>query len=101
MNDSERGLVPTRGNPLEPARRPEPSREVSVNGRMHLIEGDSVDHDQLVRLAYPDIRPADATALTVTYRGGPIHAAEGLLTAHQRTPIAQGESFVVSRTVAS
>ena len=101
MSHTGRGLLPTRGNPLEPTRRPEPTREVSVNGRMHLIKGDSVDHDQLVRLAYPDIRPSDTTALTVTYRGGPLHAAEGLLTAHQRTPIAQGEAFVVSYTVAS
>lgn len=101
MNDTERGLVPSKGNPLEPTRRPEPTREVSVNGRKHLIEGDSVDHEQLVRLAFPDIRLTDATALTVTYRGGPLNAAEGLLTAHQRTPIAQGEAFVVSRTVAS
>ena len=101
MNDTGRGLVPSRGNPLEPARRTEHAREISVNGRMHVIEGGSIDHAELVRLAFPDIHAAESNALTVTYRGGPLHAAEGLLTTHQRTPIAQGEAFVVSYTVAS
>lgn len=101
MNDVVRGLVPLGENPLAPGRPIPQTREITVNGRSHLIEGDSVDHQQLVRLAYPDIRPAESAALTVTYRGGPLQAAEGLLTSHQRTPIAQGEAFVVSRTVAS
>lgn len=101
MHDTKRSLVPSRGNPHQPGHEPRPTKEITVNGRRHLVEGDSLDHDQLVRLAFPDIIPAQAAGITVTYRGGPLHAPEGLLTAHQRTPIAQGETFVVGRTVAS
>jgi hypothetical protein len=77
------------------------AREITVNGRRHVVESDSIDHGELVRLAYPEIRDEEARSLTVTYRGGPLRAAEGVLTTYQRTPIAQGETFVVARTVAS
>lgn len=102
MKDNERALVPSRGNAVEAIDlAASPAREITVNGRQHVIEGDSVDHGQLVRLAFRDIRADQARALTVTYRGGPLRAAEGVLTTHQRKPIAQGETFVVARTVAS
>ena len=102
MEDNERALVPARGNAIDPVNRAaSPSREINVNGRQHVIESDSVEHGELVRLAFPDIRPEEARSLTVTYRGGPLRAAEGVLTTHQRTPVAQGETFVVARTVAS
>lgn len=102
MEDNERTLVPSGGNAIEPiGRSGSPNREIIVNGRRHVIEGDSVDHGQLVRLAFPDIRPEEARSLTVTYRGGPLRAAEGVLTTHQRKPVAQEETFVVGRTVAS
>lgn len=102
MDDNERALAPSGGNAVEPVDRiGSPAREITVNGRRHVIEQDSVDHGQLVRLAFPDIRAEEARSLTVTYRGGPLRAAEGVLTTHQRKPIAQGETFVVARTVAS
>lgn len=102
MEDNGRALVPTRGNAVESiGRDASPAREITVNGRRHVIEGDSIDHGELVRLAFPDIRADEGRSLTVTYRGGPLRAAEGVLTTHQRKPVAQGETFVVAHTVAS
>lgn len=102
MEDDERATVPWSGTASGAlARIDPPACEITVNGRRHAIERDSVDHGELVRLAFPDIRPEEGRSLTVTYRGGPLRAAEGVLTTRQRKPVAQGETFVVARTVAS
>ncbi len=76
-------------------------RTIMVNGRSHLIAADSISHESLVRLAFPELERSESRALTVTYHGGPLQASEGLLTRHQRTPIAEGETFVVAQTSAS
>jgi hypothetical protein len=79
---------------------PVPPRSIVVNGRQHLVRSDRIDHEQLVRLAFPDGRGAGTrlSSLTVTYRGGPYHAAEGILAPRERTPVADGETFFVIRT---
>jgi len=104
MKNDEGALVPVRGHgvPAAPPREGRSAgRMITVNGRQHLLEEDSVSHDRLVRLAFPDIPVAESRALTVTFQGGPLQASEGLLTQHQRTPVAEGEAFVVAHTSAS
>ncbi|MGN7161474.1 multiubiquitin domain-containing protein [Sphingomonas sp. SAFR-052] len=102
MKDQERTLVPVRGRHSEIAQYADAgSREIVVNGRRHVIRRESVSYDEVVRLAFPDMSGSERSCLTVTYRGGPLHATEGLLTNHQRTPVAQGETFVVGHTIAS
>jgi len=103
MNDEERGLVRTpNGGPIEGRGLPPAGgRTIAVNGRRHVVDTADISHDQLVRLAYPDLRAEAGHSLTVTYQGGPLDAAVGLLTRHQRTPIADGETFVVTATTAS
>lgn len=103
MDEEQRGLVPADGRRAG-GRMMAPvgaTKEIVVNGRRHFVEGDTVEHDQLVLLAFPEFRAAEGHALTVTYRGGPLSAPEGLLTRYQRTELAQGETFVVARTIAS
>jgi hypothetical protein len=102
MEDDERALVSSSGDAVRSIERSgSPGREITVNGRRHVVESDSIDHSELVRLAFPDMRFEEARSVTVTYRGGPLRAAEGVLTTHQGKPVAQGETFVVARTVAS
>lgn len=104
MNENERRLVPMGRNDVPALGSREergPGRMITVNGRQHLLEEDSVSHDRLVRLAFPDISATESQSLTITYQGGPLQASEGLLTRHQRTPIAEGERFVVAQTSAS
>ncbi len=101
MFDDQRNLVPLRVNPMRPAHDVGDTCEIIVNGRKHLIEGSSIEHCDLVRLAFPQIRASIDSAVTIAFRGGPSHAPEGLLTVRQRTPIAHGETFVVTQTVAS
>jgi len=94
MPEDTNALVPAGASP--PALRHESDcREITVNGQRHLVAGDEVSHDQLVRMAYPDARPAYGRSYTVTYRGGPTGAAEGSLVPRQRAPIAEGETFSV------
>jgi hypothetical protein len=104
MNKDEGRLVPTGRDAVPAVASREgraPGRMITVNGRQHLLEEDSVSHDRLVRLAFPDISATESRSLTVTYQGGPLQASEGLLTQHQRLPIAEGERFVVAQTSAS
>ncbi|WP_242416535.1 multiubiquitin domain-containing protein [Sphingomonas panni] len=80
--------------------RPAPPREIVVNGRRHLLRADHVDHGQLVGMAFPD-EPSpgrNGNSLTVSYRGGPHNAPDGILAPNERTPLADGETFVVTRT---
>lgn len=78
-----------------------PPRSVTINGRPHLLYTESISHNELVRLAYPDVTKVEFNSLTVSYRGGPLHAEEGLLGHHQRKRVANGEAFIVAATTAS
>lgn len=80
------------------ARPSSPGRTIVVNGRNCLVAADDVSHDQLVRLAYPALEREAGRSFTVTYRRGPVQAAEGILVSRQRTPIIDGEAFNVTLT---
>lgn len=75
-------------------------RDIVVNGRRCLVHADHISHGQLVSLAFPNGGDLEAnrSSLTVSYRGGPHTAPEGILSPVERTPIADGETFVVTRT---
>lgn len=77
-----------------------PTREIVVNNRRCVVRADSIDHGQLVRLAFPDATEFDSgsTSLTVSYRGGPHSASSGILAPTERTLLADGETFIVVRT---
>ena len=76
-----------------------PLREIMVNGRSSLIHADHIDHAQLVALAFPDGDEIRSTSsMTVSFRGGPHTAPQGILAPAERTPLANGETFVVTRT---
>ena len=88
-------VVPPAQNPRDLV----PARSITVNGRRHLVRTEQIDHGQLVRLAFPEAEDGGAkSSLTVTYRGGPYGAAEGILAPRERTTLADGETFVVTRT---
>lgn len=76
-----------------------PFREIVVNGRTSRIRADHIDHAQLVALAFPDMEGMRGTSsMTVSFRGGPSAARQGILAPAERTPLANGETFVVVRT---
>lgn len=79
------------------------SREIVVNGKTCVVSADNLSHSQLVQLAFGTL-PAPGrgeNALTVSYRGGPHQAPDGILAPHERVQIADGETFNVTRTNAS
>lgn len=86
--------------PMQVSPEHAPARAITVNGTRFTIHAEQIDHDQLVQLAYPDParRGGTGTSMTVAYRGGPSSAPFGLLAPSERTRIADGESFVVTRT---
>jgi hypothetical protein len=102
MDEREERLLPVRSGeklPWYEAGDLAPVRTIVVNGLRFPVRGEEIDHSQLVRLAYPEIRqPTTGSSLTVTYRGGPNGATDGILAPTARTPIADGETFVVTRT---
>ena len=75
-----------------------PTREVVVNGRNCLVRADDLSHAQLVKLAFPALNALERPSLTVSYRGGPHTSPDGVLAPDERTPLADGETFVVTRT---
>ena len=75
-----------------------PGRSIVVNGRTCRVQSSDVGFVQLVRLAFAGEEPSDSRALSVTYRRGPVSATEGILAPRQRTLIADGETFIVTRT---
>lgn len=76
-------------------------RTIFVNGRPCQVREKEIGHHDLVRLAFPGGSLAtvpDTSSLTVTYQRGPAIAAEGILSPLERTLIANGEVFNVTRT---
>lgn len=83
--------VPSAGSTL--------TREIVVNGERCRVGADEISHTQLVKLAFPDLPESQSTReLTISYRGGPHTAPDGILAPGERTPLANGETFVVTRT---
>lgn len=77
-----------------------PSYEIVVNGKVCAVRTDQVDHNQLVRLAFPDAvdNGGSTRSMTVSFRGGPRSAPDGILAPTERTFLANGETFIVVRT---
>lgn len=102
MHEREERLLPVRSGDKAPWYERSgsiPIRSIVVNGLSFPVQGEEIDHAQLVRLAYPELRePGTGSSLTVTYRGGPMGATDGILAPGGRTLIADGETFVVTRT---
>jgi hypothetical protein len=74
------------------------SRSIVVNGRRCSVAAETISHGELVRLAHPTVQPTASRSFTVTYKGGPDHAYEGILAPQERTPIVPGQAFNVSLT---
>ena len=91
MPEDTNALVPVGASPPT-VREERDCREITVNGRRHLVASDEVSHDQLVRMAYPGVGHVGGRSYTVTYRGGPTGAAEGSLVPRQRAQIIDGET---------
>jgi len=91
-------------NPLLPVPRPahlpsdadEPeARTIVVNGHRCAVRQPEVGYSEIVRLAFPyvDVRPD--RDFTITYRGGPVRAQQGVLVDAIVVPIADEEIFNV------
>lgn len=101
MEDDENRKLVTIGEPASldaEVQNVPPGRSIVVNGRVCAIQSRDVGFEQLVRLAHGGEEPCDSRSLSVTYRRGPASAAEGILAPRQRTLVADGETFIVTRT---
>lgn len=84
--------------PSAAASAPEASRTIVVNGRSLRFEGETIDRQQVARIAYPTIDAAAERSLTVAYNGSASGGPAGLLAAGQTTEVVNGQTFNVSLT---
>lgn len=67
------------------------STSIVVNGVRHVVEGDRIDYEEVVRLA--DERAVRIHGHTVAFTRGPAGAPEGLLTPGHGTVIVEDQVF--------
>ena len=72
--------------------------EVVVNAEPHLVHGESLTFEQVVRLAFSDVNFSDQVVYTVTYKRGPHQNPEGSLVAGESVFIKNGMIFNAKRT---
>ncbi len=71
---------------------------IIVNAKRHVVSGTSIDHAEVVRLAFPSTGSA---SFAVTFRGGAVEQPTGFLVPGQRIQLAEDQVFHVAAAVQS